>query len=1033
MDSNSHSESLWSSKKTDKRGREWENFMANDQGLEVANIGDHFTFMSHRGQTIIDVTIATTQLANKISQWGVVDSVPISDHLSIEMVLHMEGAWTPHPLFWDFLSKNFKAEAFTEKMEIKSRAKVHPGYWNPKDLDENGQSFVDDMVETADETAPLKSRSTNIARAGWFDTECKRLLRRCKHIRQYIRNFVRKRRRRGLPDYPNNMRYTWDDYIRCRTEFRKRCRRVKRKHFKRFISGTKDYEAVAKLSKKLDRNANAELSCFRHPSGARCTPSETVQLLKETHFPNCTEDPPDRERQFLSDGIADITDEAADFISAHSVGICISAFKSHKAPGPDKLKMYPFKLLGPEALRRLAEIYKASYLLGAMPECFKNVSIIYIPKPGRASYDVANAHRPISLMNNIMKIPERLFLWRQEDTNMVLNPLEGEQHGFIKARSCDSAITVVVSHIEHSLIQDWYCATALLDFQGAYDALQFSSMDEALVKVNASPNIRYWYKDFFYDRKSTINIKGIKSVIYHTQGAPQGGIGSPFLWAAVLNELIKLIKNIEGVIIVAYADDLCLMTTGPDKDDCITLLQTAVDTVMTWAGRHLLVLSPTKSEIILFTKKRNYPTIIDTTTKVKINGQPICYARGAVRYLGIWLDRNLNWNEHIKIKTQKVKTLLYKLAGVSGDLWGFKPLIGKYCWEGLARPILSFGCLGWISALMRKKTVDTQLTSVQRLGYKLTAFFRRSTPNKGLDMLFNVMPMKYHLLKTAAGSYMRTRMVAPFTWEEMRTNVTARVSHRTWLEEFFQDLDMEILNNPLDFTPLHRKWNKVFIVDMDSMNSSKDRAGKPLFQADLDAFTDGSQEKKEEPQRTGAGFIVMRGKKMLISQGRWVAFKYKLHAKNTVFQSEIFAIKKLCQTLLCHTAGTEDCWVTEDDRLDIYCDSQSAILALNTIFVQSKLVEETIDLLNELAMKIGHLTIRWIRSHQGHIGNERADTMARRGRDDPGLPASDSPDFAKGILKSDIDRAAKRLWMMMWNMDPSCRQSKMWCPLPTWA
>ena len=74
--------------------------------------------------------------------------------------------------------------------------------------------------------------------------------------------------------------------------------------------------------------------------------------------------------------------------------------------------------------------------------------------------------------------------------------------------------------------------------------------------------------------------------------------------------------------------------------------------------------------------------------------------------LDIWLDRNLNWGEHIRIKTKKVQGLLHKLAGVSGDLWGYKPLIGKYCWKGLAQPILSFGCIGWIpSGLPRRSSI----------------------------------------------------------------------------------------------------------------------------------------------------------------------------------------------------------------------------------------------------------------------------------------------------------------------------------------
>ena len=115
-------------------------------------------------------------------------------------------------------------------------------------------------------------------------------------------------------------------------------------------------------------------------------------------------------------------------------------------------------------MARLTNVYKASYLLGAMPKCFRAVQITFIPKNDKPAYDVPKAHRPISLMNNIMKIPEKLFLWRQEDTNLVLNPLEEEQHGFMKCRSCDSAITVVVSHIEHSLMRDWFSAVAFLDF-----------------------------------------------------------------------------------------------------------------------------------------------------------------------------------------------------------------------------------------------------------------------------------------------------------------------------------------------------------------------------------------------------------------------------------------------------------------------------------------------------------------------------------------------------------------------------------------
>ena len=204
MDSNSHSETLWSSKKTCARGREWERYINHDPDLLISNIGDHFTFMSQRGQTLIDVTMATAKVDENITHWSVVDCVTNSDHLAIEMLLHINGAWNLPPASWDFGNKKFDKDLFVLKMESNSGDSDGDRFWDPETLDRQGQSFIDDMTQALDLTCPLKRRSTNIARPGWFDTECKRLLKRCKQIRQYLRNWFRKRRRRGLPDFESN-------------------------------------------------------------------------------------------------------------------------------------------------------------------------------------------------------------------------------------------------------------------------------------------------------------------------------------------------------------------------------------------------------------------------------------------------------------------------------------------------------------------------------------------------------------------------------------------------------------------------------------------------------------------------------------------------------------------------------------------------------------------------------------------------------------------------------------------------------------
>ena len=54
--------------------------------------------------------------------------------------------------------------------------------------------------------------------------------------------------------------------------------------------------------------------------------------------------------------------------------------------------------------------------------------------------------------------------------------------------------------------------------------------------------------------------------------------------------------------------------------------------------------------------------------------------------------------------------------------------------------------------------------------------------------------------------------------------------------------------------------------------------------------------------------------------------------------------------------------------------------------------------------------------------------MARRGRDKSGPPAPDAPKIARATMKSELDVAARKLWRGMWNMDPTCRQTKDWFP-----
>ena len=117
----------------------------------------------------------------------------------------------------------------------------------------------------------------------------------------------------------------------------------------------------------------------------------------------------------------------------------IDSFLPHKGPGPDMLPPCVYQHFGTRAVNRLKNIIKGSYLLHYVPKSWLGVRVIFIPKPDKETYADPRSFRPISLMNFVLKIMEKILLWQNEEKVLSQKPLHKNQHGFRKARSTDSA------------------------------------------------------------------------------------------------------------------------------------------------------------------------------------------------------------------------------------------------------------------------------------------------------------------------------------------------------------------------------------------------------------------------------------------------------------------------------------------------------------------------------------------------------------------------------------------------------------------
>ncbi|KAJ8940947.1 hypothetical protein NQ318_010148 [Aromia moschata] len=93
-------------------------------------------------------------------------------------------------------------------------------------------------------------------------------------------------------------------------------------------------------------------------------------------------------------------------------------------------------------------------------------------------------------------------------------------------------------------------------------------------------------------------------------------------------------------------------------------------------------------------------------------------------------------------------------------------------------------------------------------------------------------------------------------------------------------------------------------------------------------------------------------------------------------------------------------------RSKIISDSQAAVKALGAVEIHSQAVKDCMDSLTQLADH-NSIPLKWVRGHQGHEGNERADFLSQKGAEvqliGPGTHLrsglSDSQEGHKGHIK----------------------------------
>lgn len=383
---------------------------------------------------------------------------------------------------------------------------------------------------------------------------------------------------------------------------------------------------------------------------------------------------------------------------------------------------------------------------GLFPRLLKESIVVPIHKQGDVN-NISN-YRPISLLPTLAKILEKVINYRLVHYLESNNLLSENQYGFRRNKSTSEAIDTLVSHVVRCLDGKLKCLGVFLDLAKAFDTVSIPLLLCKLEKIGIRGLPLQLLKDYLTDRSQSVKIGDMyspKSNINY--GVPQGSVLGPTLFLIYFNTICQ--TELKNCRIIAYADDTVLLFTEKTWDGVKKVTEAGMQQIMTLLNKNLLTLNVSKTKCIPFSIKSNSSVPENYFIKAH-NCSHIsncnCYSltiASSIKYLGIALDKNLNWKEHIN----NLKSRLRKLIPV------FKKVrhlgcshTNKIVYYSLCQSLLSYGIISWGSA---PKTTLLKLERAQRFIIKVILYKRLRHPTTDLYKEFQTLSVRQLYIKHA--------------------------------------------------------------------------------------------------------------------------------------------------------------------------------------------------------------------------------------------------------------------------------------------
>lgn len=676
---------LWNSKTKDKRGEYIEEWVAT-LDIVAMNGGNSPTFVRGESESYIDVTFSTQSLATKVHNWRVLEEESMSLHKYIA---------------FDIETKSKKKEHTKSKIQFRKQIFVKEIKHLVKEANQkvDAQTVAQIIKKAQKAGSSQKTTYKNNGQPYWWSLDVEMQRNVCNSSR---RKLTRARKRQPAQSI-DRMEREHTENVR---KYKKAINLAKKQSWNKMCDEVNDdiwgegYRVVVK-------------GIGRESSPYNLEETEKKEIVT-TLFPK-------KYDLLIRDPIVTI-DNPCDINEIVKAG---QKLKVGKAPGPDGVLAEAIKATIETVPNFIVKIFNELLNKQTFPMAWKRAKVVLLPKPGISN--TVKKFRAICLIDTIGKLFEIVIRDRLEEELTVKNVISERQYGFRRGRSTVDACKWVVRQTEDTP-RKW-CAMITIDVENAFNTIRWSHIIHELQKLNISKYLVNLIQSYLSTRELIITKKHSD---YMTAGVPQGSVLGPTLWNIFYNSLLNVTDQ-SIVKTVAYADDLALLVMADDKDELIYRANEALYDITRWMEVRDLKIAVHKTEAIILKGPRKREDIIFNLGNVCIKHKKV------IKYLGIWLDHNMLFANHVKETISKAEKKTATLSRIMPNIHGPRSEKRKIlCY--VIQSVILYGSAVWANVLQMQKYRD-MVNACQRKYLLRIASAYRTTSAKAIQVVTGQIPL----------------------------------------------------------------------------------------------------------------------------------------------------------------------------------------------------------------------------------------------------------------------------------------------------